>query len=263
MAKSTKTQPVNVDVADLKKVYLHTFDSFATDPSVIEEEVDGINAKYARQLLKVLTDASIVAMSDVNGEADVWQTFPQTSDEITREEAEARFDEWAVEADLHAVTPTKEPKAKRNDVGVHPCYCGCGENVPGTSFYRPGHDARHAGVIGRLVASTGNKDHLNELPSAKLTEKAQGIATKALAKADAKRKAEHERAEAKAAKNRDKANATKQEVKAPASESGFIRVGRNDNIPAIRIGDKVTYVDAKGTEKVASKSAAASFKVAS
>lgn len=254
-----KNQPINVDVDDLRKVYLHTFDSFATDPSVIEEEVKGINAKYARLLLKVLTDANIVAMNDVNGEADVWQTYPETSDDMTREQAEERFEAWAEEADLHAITLKSEPRVKAPDT-IKPCYCGCGEKVPGKSFYRPGHDARHAGVIGRLVASTGNKDHYNDLPSQKLTLKAQGIAERTLAKQDAKRKADHEKVEAKAQKAKDKANATPiSEPESAPIEEGQVRVGKTLHNATRTSDGTVTYM-VGDVVKTASKSAAKTFK---
>jgi hypothetical protein len=33
------------------------------------------------------------------------------------------------------------------------CRCGCGETVKAGSLYRPGHDARHAGRVGRMLVA--------------------------------------------------------------------------------------------------------------
>ena len=246
---------ITTDVDDLRKVYLHAYSATATDPTIVEEEVEGINGKYARELLKVLTDGTLLLVEDMDGE-DAW--VPNLNlDTNSQEDAEAAFNDWANENGLLVKeTKAKSSKSTRNDVGVHGCYCGCGEQVPGKSFYRPGHDARHAGVIGRLVASTGDKKHLNDLPSERLVAKAEGIAAKAIKKADAKRKAEHDRAEAKRNKGKDVEPVAVAEV-------GTIRIGKREGIEAKRDMKTgvVTYED-KGVTKQASKSASASFKVA-
>lgn len=255
---STKNQPVNVDVDDLRKVYVHTHAAFATDPATIEEEIEGVNAKYGRELLAILVNADLVAEVENGDGEDVWQTVP-TYDETSPDEALALFETWAADADLHAITPTAPTKTPKVDVGVHPCYCGCSEKVPGKSFYKPGHDARHAGVVGRLVASTGNKDHYNDLPSAKLTEKAKGICERTLAKDDAKRKAASDKADAKREANKDKAPKTNPPKQFP--ENGEVKVGKG-RFGARRAKDgTVTYKSTDGEWKPASATATKSFKV--
>jgi hypothetical protein len=244
---------ITADVDDLRKVYLHAFDATVTDPATVEEEVDGINTKYARELLKVLTDGNLLVLDPIEEGTDAWQ--PNLNmDTNDRKDAEAAFDEWANENGLQVKT-AKAKAPKRNDVGVHDCYCGCGEQVPGKSFYRPGHDARHAGVIGRLVASTGDTKHYGDLPSERLVEKAKGIAAKAIEKADAKRTREHAKAEVKAEANKGK-------KAKPEWEAGTVRIGKREGVEARRLNGKVEYKDAKGMVVPASKSATASFKVA-
>lgn len=245
---------ITTDVNDLRKVYLHAFDATVTDPATVEEEVEGINTKYAREILKVLTDGNLLVLDPIEDGVDAWQ--PNLNmDSNDRKDAEAAFDDWANENGLQ-VAETKAKSPKRNDVGVHPCNCGCGEQVGGKSFYKPGHDARHAGNIGRLVASTGDKKHLQDLPSPALVAKAEKIAANVNAKADAKRKAEHEKAEAKAQKARDKANATP----SPEVEHGHVKVGKG-RFEAVRHPDgSVEYRSTDGSMKEASASATKSFK---
>lgn len=54
------------------------------------------------------------------------------------------------------------------------CLCGCGQEVGRGSRYRPGHDARHAGTVGRALVSLGREDEdlLAGLPTADLRAKA-------------------------------------------------------------------------------------------
>jgi hypothetical protein len=63
------------------------------------------------------------------------------------------------------------------------CLCGCGAVVGRGSRYRPGHDARHAGQVGRQIASAdGDGTHLlAALPSEALRAKASGIAERVAA----------------------------------------------------------------------------------
>jgi len=77
--------------------------------------------------------------------------------------------------------------------------------------YKPGHDAKHAGVVARRVMEDGKTSHFNELPSEKLKAKALNLVNLWTAKEEAKQAAAAERdakreakaladAEAKAAK---------------------------------------------------------------
>lgn len=257
---ASKSSTIDIEVADLRKVYLHAFDATVTDPATIDEEVDGVNTKYARQILKVLTDGNLLVMDQIEPGTDAWQ--PNLNmDTNDRKDAEAAFDEWANENGLQVKTE-KASRPARADVGVHGCYCGCGEQVGGKSFYKPGHDARHAGMIGRLVASTGDTKHYNDLPSDALKTKAQGIAKRAIDKEDAKRKAASDKGEAKrqsaSAKEQTKTNATK--VQYP--ENGKVRVGKG-TFEARRAKDgTVTYKSTDGEWKPASATATKSFKTA-
>jgi hypothetical protein len=244
---------ITADVDDLRKVYLHAYSATATDPTIVEQEVDGINGKYARELLKVLTDGNLVVVEDMGGE-DAW--VPNLNLETnSQQDAEAAFNDWANDNGLQ-VKEAKTSKPKRVDVGAHDCYCGCGEQVGGKSFYRPGHDARHAGQIGRLVASTGDKKHYDALPSEALTNKAKGIAAKVLEKQDAKRKNEAARKQSKI----DKASATP--TKADDAVLGKVRVGKGTFEARAFEGGRVEYKSTDGTWKDASKTAAKTFKVA-
>lgn len=250
------------NAADLRTAYLQTFDGFALSPGDIVESSEGrVNMRYARELLGVLTTAGLLIASTVNDDEEVWQVNrPGTYDDHTRDEAEAEIDLW-----LSTTNPTEQgskPSAQKDRTmtketpdTVHPCYCGCKENVPSKSFYRPGHDARHAGNVGRQAAlldpeSTEYSDLLNDLPSDRLVEKAKGIEAKAREKADAK-----------AAREEAKANKPAKGSKTePAPEEGTIKVGKNEFAATRRPDGTVVYF--KGDEeKVASKSAAKTFTV--
>ena len=58
------------------------------------------------------------------------------------------------------------------------CRCGCGEQATRpTALYRPGHDARHAGAVGRALIAAGHADPalLDALPSQALRAKAEAV----------------------------------------------------------------------------------------
>ena len=241
--------------ADLRKVYLHAYHNFATNPSDVAGCLTGINLRYARELLATLVEAGLVAKGEDGEGDDVWQTLP-TYDDMNTEEAEAKIDAWLAE---NAPKEAKPAKAKPEPT-FHSCYCGCGENVPSKSFYRPGHDARHAGVIGREIAANyttpgfDRRDLLSALPSEKLVAKAEGIAEKAIEKIEAKAEREAAREKAKIVKENQKVV-----DEAEKAVEGTIKVGKNEFVAAKHADGKVTYFDAKGDEKVASKTAAATF----
>lgn len=73
------------------------------------------------------------------------------------------------------------------------CLCGCEQNIAGKASYRPGHDARHAGAVGRYLATLvdGESDSrwdaaLQVLPSGALARKAERMAFNIREKAIAK-----------------------------------------------------------------------------
>ncbi|MEB3065389.1 hypothetical protein [[Mycobacterium] zoologicum] len=82
-----------------------------------------------------------------------------------------------------------EAKPKRRTKVMRQCGCGCKE-MTGGGQYRPGHDARHAGNVGRLVAAEADgsttSQQVRELVAAqlagrpKLIDKAVKVATREL-----------------------------------------------------------------------------------
>lgn len=72
------------------------------------------------------------------------------------------------------------------------CHCGCGEQIGPKATYRPGHDARHAGMVARDIAADPKQEKtlLLALPSPALRAKAQRAAARATAKAAEKAEAD-------------------------------------------------------------------------
>lgn len=64
------------------------------------------------------------------------------------------------------------------------CRCGCGApTVRPSASYLPGHDARHAGAVGRsLLAGADEATALAALPTEALKEKARGLVRTAQAR---------------------------------------------------------------------------------
>lgn len=254
----SKIQVTNA--GDLKAAYMQTYAGFAIVPGDIVESSEGrVNMRYARELLGTLVQANLVTVETVNGEEEVWQTVP-TYDTMDAQEAEAKIDAF-----LNTTTATesgsKPANAKKDTTmttatptEVHDCYCGCGEKVPAKSFYRPGHDARHAGVIGRKIAANYNvkgfdrRDLLNALPSDRLVAKAEGIAEKAIEKIEAKAARED-------AKDRSRKQANND------TEDGIVKVGKKEFAATrdTKTGE-VVYYDGDDI-KAASKTAAKTFSV--
>lgn len=92
------------------------------------------------------------------------------------------------------------PAPAKASVPVVACGCGCGETANPGRLYRPGHDARHAGQVGRaLVAKApGAEEAAASLPTA-LEAKARAFAANAAKKEAAKEARAQVRADAKAA----------------------------------------------------------------
>lgn len=233
---------------DIKAVYLHAFDSFATTPSDVADSVESIsNIRYARELIGVLTNQSLLTVQDVNGEEDVWQVAnPGTYDDHTREEAEQVINEWLDKAmplpeynpnhnvnnpnrpsqkekSMNTTTATPKAKPAPKEITFHKCGCGCDANIAGKAMYKPGHDARHAGEVARQIVAARPQGRaaldalLAVLPTDALQRKAEGLADLWIAKADAKQKREDERL-AKAA--------AKQEAKPEWTDTEPVTVGK-------------------------------------
>lgn len=226
------------NAAELREVYLMAFDNMSVDPVTVEQETDGrIGSRFARELIGTLANSNLLGESEVEGDI-LWQTSFSV-DEADRSEVEAFIDEFL---GLKKAKPAKKAtatsgKSTAKHEGYHPCLCGCGENVPAKSNYRPGHDARHAGEIGRALGAMAQPSDsdvermIADLPSDRLKEKAVNIAMKQRAKASQK--------------------------VSPTFTEGTAKVGKN-TVKARMTDDGIEVLD--GAEwKPASKSAAKSF----
>lgn len=88
------------------------------------------------------------------------------------------------------MTENQTPAAAKATTTRH-CTCGCG--LPTSSsktMYRPGHDARHAGMVARAIVEahiSGRTPTLTlaDLPTANLVNKADAMSKRLLAKAEA------------------------------------------------------------------------------
>lgn len=257
--------------ADLKAAYLATYHGHSVTPSDIVDTMKArINTRYAREMLATLTDAGLVTKTEDEDGSDVWQTVP-TRDEMDEDEAHAKFDEWldAVAEDAEKDEPVEEGAQVTGS-----CYCGCGQSLTGKSFYKPGHDARHAGVVGRAAAeeilnagrlslTPEDDDAFADLPSDALVRKSKGIAANVLAREATKRankaKREADKAE-KAAHPEVGSSSPRRSADKPKGQPklGIIKIGKNEHVATMFPDGKVTYL--KGNEeKVASKTASSTF----
>lgn len=232
---------------DLHRVYMFVYDNFACSTTDVVDNVPGVNSRYARELLGTLQHADLIVITE-GDEGDVWQSNP-SYDTMTTEEAEAKFSEWAgPQAPLSATPTSKTRPAKSASKDPHTCLCGCGEAITTKALYRPGHDARHAGMVGRRMADVlggsptaadkKNADVLVEaLPTDALREKAFRVRDNAMAKGS-------------------KAAAQSQ----PTCVEGIIKVGKNER-PARRwSGGSVEYlVPGQSEWKPASATATKTF----
>lgn len=149
------------------KVFFATQDLVDITPAHVADATGDISTATARKALAVLTRIGLVyeaaegSLGTHNGYH--WE-----------QGAEAAFDEAWGSYDVRSTDPDRDNS--RLSVGLGACYCGCGLTVGGRgkSLYRPGHDARHAALVGRLLAQGDNR--LGDLPSDALRDKAERIA---------------------------------------------------------------------------------------
>lgn len=147
-----------------------------THPSDIAELLDGVNVRYARELIGLLHREGFLDENE-NGEF-----------EANPHQSEFEFNQFVAAntpKEESMPTPTKskaspaKPKPKTSSGEIRKCLCGCGENVAGKASYRPGHDARHAGQIARAMLAASKKTDrtkaLDALPSPALQAKATKI----------------------------------------------------------------------------------------
>lgn len=88
---------------------------------------------------------------------------------------------------------TKDQTTKTQAVTTRHCNCGCGEATSSSKTqYKPGHDARHAGIVARAMAAAkinGDATYtpgLDTLPSPKLRSKAEAMARRIVEQVAAK-----------------------------------------------------------------------------
>ena len=242
--------PIDVSHApDLRKVYLLVFDSFAASVSEVADQFPEINTRYARELLGALQQGNFVILTEDGEGSEAYQAIP-TLDDISREEAEANIDKWlgiATPDPTSATHPgggSRSPAAKATSSQPHDCLCGCGEVITTRALYRPGHDARHAGQVGREIAANyttpgfDRRELLAALPTDALKAKAERIAERAVDKNRGEGKKQPE----------------------PTCVEGIVKVGKNER-PARRwTGGSVEYLlPGKSEWKAASAAAARTF----
>lgn len=234
------------NAADLKTVYMMAFDGFAVVPSDIVAEHKHINSRYARELLGALVYGQMLTIEE-GDEGDCWMVKdPGTHDDHTREEAEATIDKWlGVQAPPTQGSPSSKA-AKSASKDPHDCLCGCGEVITTKALYRPGHDARQAGQVGREIAAIMSGGH-DEDGQIKINTLLEMLPTEAL-KAKAQRVAD--------TANRKNLKAAKPE---PTCVEGTVKVGKNERVARRWSGGTTEYLDAKGEWKPASAAANRTF----
>lgn len=257
------------NAADLRSAYMEAFDSFSIHFTDLAARKNGFNSRYARELLATLTHAGLLTKDFDSDGGDMWQVInPGTYDNHTREEAEAVIDAFLNQGEPAMSKKTAAPAKKAvasKEKTFHPCNCGCKENVPSTSFYRPGHDARHAGAVAREIAANyttkgfDRRTLLKALPSDALRDKAEKIAEKATARLDAKMQKEADKANkpAKVSKPEPEPESTP-EPTGPKVEDGLVTVNKTEQI-ARRKDGVVQYLNKSGGWSKASKAASATF----
>lgn len=137
-------------VADLYAAYRFIIGRDSSLPSDLADEF-GHNMRYSRELLGALVGAKLIVL-DTSTDMDFYVAKPIPEDKQDSTFAKAFKIDKPVTSTA-AGTPAKVKPAKPVSKDYHPCGCGCGENVPPKSAYRPGHDARHAGAVGRAIAA--------------------------------------------------------------------------------------------------------------
>lgn len=231
---------------EARDLYMQIFDEFASD---IEPGSREVVAAINLALGSIEGHGQEIVESDVNDNATYWQCF-QTYDSISREQAEAIFDEaWPTTTVEVAVTVRKPAKASTGtSTPAADCRCGCGATPNKGRGYLPGHDARHAGQVARTILGMDRTDPewtgrasglMLTLPTPALRDKAQAQIDRGNAKASAPKAP------------------TKRQVRRPAEqEDGAVTDGfvthRGDLIPAqrfVRDGQTVLNInnDADGS----------------
>lgn len=100
-----------------------------------------------------------------------------------------------------AQAKTATTKAQAKPTEPQACRCGCKlQTIRPEALYLPGHDARHAGRVGRaLIANPNDTSQLDQLPTDALKAKARGMVAKVEQQAAEKARRQAARDAAKAA----------------------------------------------------------------
>lgn len=136
---------------------------------------------------------------------------------------------------------TKPAKA----VTTRYCNCGCGEATSSSKTnYKPGHDARHVGIVARDIASSAQPffervTSDEDLPSEKLRAKAHAMAERLLAKATKTPQDRKPQSEGKAKKADKKATAAlvaQEEIAHAAEEASKVPEPMWNDDVTVRVG---------------------------
>jgi len=179
---------------DIRTVYVYVNDHPGTAPADITSEYTKINVRYAREMLGLLAREGLLIDTEDGGY--------ETPVKMDTGDALDTVNQWlgtqpTTEAKPETAKPATKKAASKPTNATGKCLCGCGEAVA-KSNYRPGHDARHAGNVGRQVAedviNTTKKgavphadletdaDRFADLPTDALKAKALRVANNAIAK---------------------------------------------------------------------------------
>lgn len=186
-------------VDDLKAVFLAVHDSSITTTIPEVAVTTGLKRQYVKELIGVLenlTDEDDEALVIVNAEPGengndephTWYQTGKTTDRESNEDAALRFDRVIANVGEAPRTPLNAT----NPADLPGCRCGCGRPVNDRKRnYLPGHDARHAGQVGKAIAeldppSDKYEAMLAVLPTDALRRKASDIADRRLRKAASK-----------------------------------------------------------------------------
>lgn len=265
---------------DLRAVYLAIHASaITTDIPEVAAELK-LKRQYVKELVGVLethSDRDGNAFVVVNAEpgesgndsAHVWyQTF-YTWDSRTVDEMEHWFDlhfpalvdPEHVKAIKDMVPAPQTPQNATNPADLPLCRCGCKVPVNARNRnYLPGHDARHAGQVGKAIAeqdpdSDKRETMLAVLPTDALRRKASDIADRRLQKAAAKTQSTRSQ--------QRKAGKSEAEIEKVQDIDGTVKVGRYE-LRAVQNSKSgaVVYFTKDDKANVASERIAKTFKVA-
>lgn len=125
------------------------------------------------------------------------------------------------------------------------CACGCDQPVAKRATYRPGHDARHAGQVGRDVAERlaaqpeggdlNDPENYDDLPTPALQTKAQRVAEKHYARITKRSEVEPDRGSDGHGEIQARLEATEAQV------TGTFKIGRWDYPARMTSAGKVQY----------------------